>query len=87
MKEDRGIQNFCGNITLLRKYHGFSKRKMAKKLGIGLWSLNKIENGELPPRLSSNVLFAVYESFGILPSQMFDLLLEEQYRHIKNEKG
>ena len=42
------IQITLYNITLLRKKHGLSKAAMAKALGIGLYTLNKIETGQLP---------------------------------------
>ena len=75
MKNEQELQNFCKNITLLRKRHGLSKKEMAKLLGIGIWSLNKIERGELPPRLNANVILAVYRQFGVRPSMLFVLPL------------
>ncbi|MBP3478666.1 MAG: helix-turn-helix transcriptional regulator [Oscillospiraceae bacterium] len=65
------------NITWLRKHYGFSKRKMAKLLGIGVWSLNKIEKGELPPRLGINIVFAVQEHFNVHPTVQLSQLLEQ----------
>ena len=59
------INIFLYNIVWLRKHHGLSKKEMAKRLGIGLWSLNKIEKGELPPKLHCDIIFAVYQNFGI----------------------
>ena len=59
------IDIFLYNIAWLRKHYGLSKKEMAKRLGIGLWSLNKIEKGELPPRLYYDIIFAVYKNFGI----------------------
>ena len=49
MENNKEIEYFCHNIAFLRKSHGLSKKEMAKILGIGIWSLNKIERGELPP--------------------------------------
>ena len=72
MERDEDIQVFLRNITLLRKSRGLSKKEMAKKLRIGVWSLNKIERGELPPRLGADVFLAVYRNFGIYPSALFD---------------
>lgn len=37
---------------------------MAKILGIGITTLNKIEQGVLPPRLSAEILFRIREYFG-----------------------
>ncbi len=60
-------QIFCRNILLLRKSHGLSKKEMSQILGISICSLNKIEQGELPPRLSVSVVFQLYKFFGISP--------------------
>ena len=59
------IDIFLYNLVWLRKHHSLSKKEMAKRLGIGLWSLNKIERGELPPRLCCDIIFAVHKNFGI----------------------
>lgn len=50
--EDRNIQNFLYNIAWLRKQHHLTKKKMAALLGIGIFSLIKIENGRLPKKLT-----------------------------------
>lgn len=68
---------FLHNITYLRKRDGLSKQNMAKILGIGLASLNLIENGQLPPRLSANIIFCVHEHFGILPKDQFTKRLDD----------
>ena len=65
------------NITFLRKHHRISKKQMAKLLGIGLWSLNKIEKGKLPPRLGINIVFAIQKHFGIHPTVQLSQLLEQ----------
>ena len=65
------------NIAWLRKYHRISKKRMAKLLGIGVWSLNKIEKGELPPRLGINIVFAVEKHFGIRPTVQLSQRLEQ----------
>lgn len=49
---------------------------MAKLLGIGVGSLTKIEKGELPQRLSANIIYRIYKEFGIKPSDQFDKTLE-----------
>ena len=66
---------FLQNIIWLRKHYGLSKKEMAKKLGIGIWTLNKIEKGELPPRLKIDVLFYIYKEFGISMSEMLSVRL------------
>lgn len=62
-------QNFLYNLKYLRKSDGISKRKMAKLLGIGIGSLNKIESGKLPPRLGVSVFFDAQRLFGITPQE------------------
>ena len=66
------IDIFLHNIVWLRKHYGLSKNEMAKRLGIGLWSLNKIEKGELPPRLHCDIIFTVYHVFGIPYADLLD---------------
>ena len=57
---------FAHNLTWLRKKHGLSKRDMARRLGIGMESLNKLEQGIIPPRQTANI-FLKYEDILILP--------------------
>lgn len=65
---------FSERIGLLRRQHGLSKREMAKKLRISVASLEKIEKGELPPRLSARIVLCVYQEFGIPPHKQFDVI-------------
>ena len=66
-------KNLLYNITWLRRHHRFSKKDMAKILGIGVNTLNKIEKGELPPHLSVDILFRENAAFGISPRDQFRL--------------
>ena len=61
---------FSYNVMYLRKMNNISQKEMACILGIGVGSLNKIENGILPKRLSVDVLFRIHERFGIYPSDV-----------------
>lgn len=70
------INTFLNNISWLRKHCGLSKKEMAKRLQIGIWTLNKIERGELPPRLSCDIVFSVYKNFGIRFSDLLSRRLE-----------
>lgn len=65
------FKNFMRNIVFLRETNKLSKRKMAKILGISVKSLNKIENGESMPDISVEVVFNIYNYFGILPKDQF----------------
>ena len=67
---------FFRNVAFLRKKNGLAKKDMAKLLGIGVGSLTKIEKGELPQRLSANIIYRIYKEFGIKPSDQFDKILE-----------
>jgi len=54
---------------MLRERSGLSKKEMAEIMGIGIKSLEKIENGVLPPRTGVDVLIRL--------SQKFDIRLHE----------
>lgn len=62
---------FSKKVIHLRKKYGYSKKEMAHILGIGIASLNKVENGEIPPRMTVDVLFRIYDHFGVSPKEMF----------------
>lgn len=59
------MKYFSYNISYLRRKHSISKKKMCEILGIGVSSLNKIEQGILPPRLNVEVLFRIQSYFGV----------------------
>lgn len=71
-ESERDTENFLYNIKWLRSHYGFSKRKMANMLGIGVTTLNKIEQGIFPPRLTTSILFHIQKIFGIHPKYMFE---------------
>jgi DNA-binding XRE family transcriptional regulator len=71
MGSEKEIMAFCENVRYVRKKNGLSKKEMAKKLGIGVKSLELIESGSLPPRMSVRVVYMIYENFGILPKDIF----------------
>ncbi len=53
------------NILYLRKKHNLTKKEMSLILGVGIKTLNELEQGLLPPRLSVSVLFKIKDSFGV----------------------
>ena len=59
------FQNFVHNVKWLRERHGLSKKEMAKIMGIGIQSLNRIERGEFPDRLGVNAIFRLCRRFGV----------------------
>ncbi len=62
---------FCSNVKKLRQRSGLSKTKMAKTIHVGVKTLQKIEEGELPPRVSSEVIFWLADSFGLKSDELF----------------
>ena len=75
-ENDKQLLNFCENVKFLRECYGFTQTEMAKKMGISVKSLRKIENGEVPPRLSCVVLFKIQHEFGIEPTRMLKCSLD-----------
>ena len=49
-----------------------SGREMAEKLGISLGALTTIENGKLPKKLDVSIVIRLHESFGLMPSEIFE---------------
>ena len=64
MKEE-SINILAQNMRVLRENNGLSKKEMAKRLGIGVCSLSKLESGILPKRLSVEVIFVIERDFGV----------------------
>lgn len=62
---------FCSNVCQLRKTAGFPQRKMAQLMGIGVYSLRKIEQGVLPPRASVDIFFRLRNAFHISIPSLF----------------
>lgn len=71
MDTNKENQVLLQNLAQLRRHYGLSKAKMAKVLGISVASWNKIENGILPKRLSTRVLFRAQAFFKIPVSDLF----------------
>lgn len=65
------IDNLVKNIVYLRKNNNLSKKSMAEKLGVSLYSLNIIEKGQIPKLLTVDMLLNIEKEFGIMPSQLF----------------
>ena len=71
MDIDKEIKIFGENIKNLRLNKGLSKRAMSKLLGIGVKNLETLERGELPIRLTIEIVYHIKENFDLLPSEMF----------------
>ena len=74
------IRIFCENIKKIRENKKLSKREMAKLLGISVYSLNIIESGKVPHRLSIDIVYNINSSFGISPNEL-RLLTNGWYRN------
>ena len=77
-ENERELKNFCRNVAWLRKQNGLSKREMAKRLGIGIATLDKIERGEFPSRMGIEVLFSIQKHFGISPKHQLSQCIDGQ---------
>lgn len=69
------LKIFVHNVVWLRKHSGFSKRVMADIIGVSIKTLNKIENGEVPPNLNVRILFNIQEFFDISPQDQLQRYL------------
>lgn len=68
---DDAMKFFSENVSQLRKSYNISKKEMAQILGVGIKTLDNIERGMLPLRLSVNVLFKIRDCFGISVGAQF----------------
>ena len=68
---------FCCNVLALRKRNNLSKKDMAKLLGIGIGSLNKLEKGIIPERMSCTVLVRISKVFHVPISYILGKALDE----------
>lgn len=75
--ETSDIQILLHNVAFLRKHHNLSKKKMAQLLHIGIGSLNKIESGVLPERLSAEILVHLANHFNYTTAELLSRWLEE----------
>ena len=71
------VKIFAKNLKYIRLKNKLSKKAMAQKLGIGIKTLNALENGILPPRFRANTVFKIKTEFGFSPSQMFGVDLSD----------
>lgn len=72
------LENLICNIVFLRKHFGISRKRMAKLLGIGVATLQKLEQGILPPRLGVDIFFHIQRNFEIAPVTILTRRLEEE---------
>ncbi len=80
MNKDRGIfswQIFVYNIVWLRKHYEFSEEKMAEIMEISVDLLKQIELGQGADKLSVEVIYKIYNFFGVLPNILMGKKLGE----------
>lgn len=70
VSETEEWKNLVNNIVFLRQKYNIPKKRMAELLGIGIGTLNKIERGELPSKLSLEIVFNIQEYFGVEPKDI-----------------
>lgn len=71
LENEKELKTLSKNIVWLRREKRLSKKEMAALLGIGVQSLTRLENGEVPPRLGVSTLFNIQTAFGISPRIIF----------------
>ena len=77
MKNFENFLIFSQNMKKIRKDTHLTQKEMARRLGISVTSLSKIEMGILPPRLSCSIIFRVHKEFGIHPKDLFEPLVSD----------
>ena len=71
MIQNRKEHVFCENVKALRMEHQLSKRKMAQIMGVGILTLNQLEQGILPQRLKASVLLRLADHFDCSTDELF----------------
>ncbi len=79
-QKDIELKNFLSNIKWLRSHYGLTKYEMAKILRLSVKSIERIERGEMPSKLSLNVVFRIQSFFNITAKEQFEALLEKSNR-------
>ena len=64
-------ENLLRNLNHLRRQHNLTQKQMAQILGISITTWRKMEQGIMPPRLSSLVVYRAADAFGIPTSTLF----------------
>ena len=71
MNTDLEFLCFCQNVRRLRTEAGLSQKEMAQIMGIGVYSLRKIELGTFPPRAGVDMFFRLRDTFHISIVSLF----------------
>ena len=65
LNPDESLKLFANNVAWLRCHFGISKKRMAELLRTSTRSIDFLERGEVPSKLSVDVLFCIMEEFGL----------------------
>lgn len=65
-------EKFCRNIKKLRESHHLTKTEMSRRLKISMRTLNKLESGELPKRLTVKIIYAIVDEFDMRACDLFN---------------
>ena len=79
MKREQGTDErtiFCSNVKWLRQKHRLTKQQMAAIMGIGVYSITKLEQGNLPPRMRIDAALNLSHHFRIPLKYLFYVLLQ-----------
>lgn len=71
MNTDLEFLCFCQNVRRLRTEAGLSQKEMAQIMGIGVYSLRKIELRMFPPRAGVDMFFRLRHTFHISIVSLF----------------
>lgn len=69
--KQRNLTTFCNNVIFLRAAHNISKKELATIIGVKQKTLTRIENGDVPPRLSTLVIVRLAQHFHLKMYQLF----------------
>ena len=72
------IAIFCANLKCLREKKGLTRREMASCLDIGVETLKRLERGEIPPRVSIEVILRASKVFGLHPKELFGQPIKDE---------
>ena len=85
--------NLLRNLNHLRRQHHLTQKQMAQILGISITTWRKIEQGIMPPRLSTLVVYRAADAFGIpsfylfLDSHEFERMQAKQILLLELSRG
>ena len=69
--EQSDLSVFCANVAYLRKSRNLTKQQMCRLMHVTPVTLNLLERGIVPPRLSSETIFFLTDAFDLTFSQLF----------------